>query len=164
MTNSGMRMAWPRVFSEKRRHAGNLTTNQAVSLNDGVTTMKAISSTIILSVLATCLVGRLSGSESLESIQLPPPETSGAMPLMQALNNRMSTKEFTTQTLPREQLSNLLWAAFGINRPESGKRTAATAVNCQDIDVYVVLENAVYVSSKRISVLRLGRFGRGGTR
>jgi SagB-type dehydrogenase family enzyme len=107
--------------------------------------MKAVSSTIVLSVLATCLAGRLSGAELLEPIHLPPPETSGGMPLMQALSNRMSTKEFTTQTLPREQLSNLLWAAFGINRPEFGKRTAATAVNCQDIDVYVVLENTVYV-------------------
>lgn len=107
--------------------------------------MKAVSSTIILSVLATCLAGPLSGSEPLEPIYLPPPESSGGMPLMQALNNRMSTKEFTTQAIPRDQISNLLWAAFGINRPESGKRTVATAVNCQDIEVYVVLEKAVYV-------------------
>ena len=107
--------------------------------------MKAVSSMIILSVLATCLAGPLSGSEPLEPIHLPPAETSGGMPLMQALNNRMSTKEFTTQAIPRDQISNLLWAAFGINRPESGKRTVATAVNCQDIDVYVVLEKAAYV-------------------
>jgi SagB-type dehydrogenase family enzyme len=67
------------------------------------------------------------------------------MPLMQALAGRMSTKEFSTQAIPRPQLSNLLWAAFGINRPESGKRTVATAVNCQDVEVYVVGENAAYV-------------------
>ncbi len=107
--------------------------------------MKSMSSTIILSVLATCLVSPLSGSEPLEPIHLPPPETSGGMPLMQALNNRMSTKEFTKQVIERDQISNLLWAAFGINRPESGKRTVATAVNCQDIEVYVVLEKAAYV-------------------
>lgn len=64
---------------------------------------------------------------------------------MQALKDRKSTKEFTTKTVPLEQVSNLLWAAFGINRPDSGKRTVATAVNCQDIDIYVVLQNAVYV-------------------
>jgi SagB-type dehydrogenase family enzyme len=107
--------------------------------------MRAVSSMIILSVLATCLADPLSGSEPLEPIHLPPPEASGGMPLMQALNNRMSTKEFTTQAIPRDQISNLLWAAFGINRPESGKRTVATAVNCQDIEVYVVLEKAAYV-------------------
>ena len=107
--------------------------------------MKTASSTIILSVFATCLAGPLSGSEPLEPIHLPPPEASGGMPLMQALNNRMSTKEFTTQAIPQDQMSNLLWAAFGINRPESGKRTAATAVNCQDIQIYVVLEEATYV-------------------
>ena len=107
--------------------------------------MKAVSSMIVLTVFATCLAGPLSGSEPLEPVDLPPPETSGGMPLMQALNNRMSTKEFTTQAIPRNQISNLLWAAFGINRPESGKRTVATAVNCQDIEVYVVLEKAAYV-------------------
>ena len=107
--------------------------------------MKVVSSMIILGVLATCLADPLRGSELLEPIHLPPPETSGGMPLMQALNNRMSTKEFTTKAIPRDQISNLLWAAFGINRPESGKRTVATAVNCQDIQVYVVFEKAAYV-------------------
>jgi SagB-type dehydrogenase family enzyme len=107
--------------------------------------MKAVLSTIILGALATCLVGPLSASEPLGPIPLPPPETSGGMPLMQALDNRRSTKEFTTRAIARDQISNLLWAAFGINRPESGMRTAATAVNCQDIEVYVVLERAAYV-------------------
>ena len=64
---------------------------------------------------------------------------------MQALRERKSTKEFTQREITPGQISNLLWAAFGINRPESGKRTVATAVNCQDIDVYVVLEKAAYV-------------------
>ena len=64
---------------------------------------------------------------------------------MQALKNRMSTKEYTNKAIPRDQISNLLWAAFGINRPESRKRTAATAVNCQDIQVFVVFEEAAYV-------------------
>ena len=64
---------------------------------------------------------------------------------MQALANRTSTKEFTNRSVPLEQISNLLWAAFGINRPESGKRTAASAGNSQDIEVYLVLQKAVYV-------------------
>jgi SagB-type dehydrogenase family enzyme len=104
-----------------------------------------MSSAIISSVLATCLFGPLRGSEPLKPIHLPPPEISGGMPLMQALGNRRSTKEFTKQLIERDQISSLLWAAFGINRPESGKRTVATAVNCQDIEVYVVFETATYV-------------------
>jgi SagB-type dehydrogenase family enzyme len=107
--------------------------------------MKRVSSTLIFCVCMTCLVGPLSGSEPFDPIHLPPPETSGGMPLMQALKNRMSTKTFTEQSIPQDQISNLLWAAFGINRPGSGKRTAATAVNCQDIEIYVVLEKATYV-------------------
>jgi SagB-type dehydrogenase family enzyme len=109
------------------------------------TSCKMILSVLILSVLATCLVVPSTGSEPLEPVPLPPPETSGGMPLMQTLGSRMSTKQFSQQVIPRDQISNLLWAAFGINRPESGKRTAATAVNCQDIEVYVVLEKAAYV-------------------
>jgi len=111
--------------------------------------MKTVSSAIVLSILATCLAGRLNGAEALDPIRLPPPATNGGMPLMQALNNRMSTKKFSTQSIHREQISNLLWAAFGINRPKSGKRTAATAVNCQDIEIYVVLEKAAYIYQAR---------------
>ena len=107
--------------------------------------MKAVATMIVLGVLATCPADPLSASELLEPIHLPPPETKGGMPLMQALNNRMSTKEFTPKSIPQDKISNLLWAAFGVNRPESGKRTAATAVNCQDIHVYVVFEKAAYV-------------------
>jgi SagB-type dehydrogenase family enzyme len=107
--------------------------------------MKAMPAPIILSVLATCWVGAASGAEQLEPIRLPPPDTIGGVPLMQALNNRMSTKEFSEQGIPQDKLSTLLWAAFGINRPESGKRTVATAVNCQDIEVYVVLKKGAYV-------------------
>ena len=77
---------------------------------------------------------------------------------MQALNNRMSTREFTTQTLPREQVSNLLWAAFGINRPESGKRKVATAANCQDIDVFGTL----MVKTRAYEATRVDVTGAGG--
>lgn len=107
--------------------------------------MKVMSTSIALSVLVTCLARPVIADQPLQTIHLAPPETSGGMPLMQALSNRMSTKRFTSRAVPPQLVSNLLWAAFGINRPESGKRTAATALNCQDIDIYVVLENAVYV-------------------
>jgi SagB-type dehydrogenase family enzyme len=78
-------------------------------------------------------------------IKLPDPQMDIGKPLMQVLKARSSSREYSPERLPMQVLSNLLWAAFGINRPESGKRTVATAVNCQDIDVYVVFESAAYV-------------------
>ena len=63
-------------------------------------------------------------AQELGTIKLPPPETAGGMPLMQALKARHSTREFGKQPLPPQVLSNLLWAANGVNRPDSGKRTA----------------------------------------
>jgi SagB-type dehydrogenase family enzyme len=100
---------------------------------------------IVFAALATCVGDALNAAEPVGTIPLPQPDTSGGVPLMQALQNRRSTKEFTSRAIPQQQISNLLWAAFGINRQESGKRTAATAVNCQDIDIYVVFENATYI-------------------
>lgn len=73
------------------------------------------------------------------------PQTDGGRPLMQVLKERQSTREFGTEKLPLQVLSNLLWAAFGINRPESGMRTAPSAVNWQDIDIYVALEEGLYI-------------------
>jgi nitroreductase len=68
----------------------------------------------------------------------------GGKPLLQALRERTSRREFAPDPLPPQVLSNLLWAAWGINRPESGKRTAPSAMNRQDTDVYVALPDALY--------------------
>jgi hypothetical protein len=70
-------------------------------------------------------------------IQLPPPDTTGGRPLMQVLQDRHSTREFGPDTLTVPVLSNLLWAACGVNRPESGKRTAPSAMDKREIDIYV---------------------------
>lgn len=78
-------------------------------------------------------------------IQLPPPVTDGGMPLMNALSVRRSGREFSERSLDERTLSSLLWAANGINRPSDGRRTAPTGRNVQDIDVYVVLPDAVYL-------------------
>ncbi|MFA4839911.1 MAG: nitroreductase family protein, partial [Candidatus Neomarinimicrobiota bacterium] len=74
-------------------------------------------------------------SEEGGSIVLPVPQTTGGKPLMQALNLRQSMRNFSEKPLSLQTLSNLLWAANGINRPEIGKRTAPTAMNSQEIDV-----------------------------
>ncbi len=79
-----------------------------------------------------------------QSIQLPKPDTKGGMPLMQALNGRKSGREFSPERLSPAMLSNLLWAAYGINRPD-GRRTAPSANNRQTIDLYVTLPEGVYL-------------------
>jgi len=84
-------------------------------------------------------------AQELKPIELPQPQTEGGKPLMQALKARHTTREFKPNPLPAQVLSNLLWAAFGINRPESGKRTAPSARNWQEIDIYVAMAEGTYV-------------------
>jgi nitroreductase len=79
-----------------------------------------------------------------EIIKLPAPKTEGGMPLMQALKERHSGREFSSEKLSPATLSNLLWAAWGINRPD-GHRTAPSARNMQEIDVYVALSDGLYL-------------------
>ncbi|MDY0110067.1 MAG: nitroreductase family protein [Candidatus Krumholzibacteria bacterium] len=80
----------------------------------------------------------------LQTIVLPAPQTSGGMPLLDAIRTRQSRRSFAPDALPRETLSTLLWAAWGINRPESGQRTAPSARNRQATDLYVVLAEGAY--------------------
>ncbi|MBN1187756.1 MAG: SagB/ThcOx family dehydrogenase [Bacteroidales bacterium] len=84
-------------------------------------------------------------SQDNKTYSLPEPDKTGGMPLMEALNNRQSSRQFTQKKLSKQQLSNLLWAADGINRPESGKRTAPSARNCQEIEIYVIVAEGVFV-------------------
>lgn len=94
--------------------------------------------------LIVCIMGaQLSGSEN-GTIKLPAPQKKGGMPLMETLDNRKSQRSFGSKELSDQTLSNLLWAAFGINRPESGRRTAPSAVNWQEIDIYVASKSGTY--------------------
>ncbi|HOD65387.1 MAG TPA: SagB/ThcOx family dehydrogenase [candidate division Zixibacteria bacterium] len=102
--------------------------------------MKRIHKTIIPALILSSSVM----AQDLAPITLPPPDTSGGKPLMEAIKNRRSTREFSPDSLPPAVLSDLLWAAGGINRPESGKRTAPSAMNWQEIDIYVALPDAAY--------------------
>jgi len=78
-------------------------------------------------------------------IPLPAPQTDGGKPLMQALKQRRTIRELKPDKLPAQVLANLLWAGFGINRPESGHRTAPSAMNSQEVDLYVALPEGLYV-------------------
>jgi nitroreductase len=73
------------------------------------------------------------------------PASAGSATVLEALKKRRSASAFQPQPLPKEKLLDLLWAAWGINRPDSGKRTAPTAMNTQEIDIYVLLAEGVYV-------------------
>ena len=74
---------------------------------------------------------------------LPPPRKAGGMPLSEALAQRHSSREIGTPELSVQTLSDLLWAACGVNRPEAGMRTAPSAVNWQEIDVLVASKDGV---------------------
>ncbi|KAB2895837.1 MAG: SagB/ThcOx family dehydrogenase [Kofleriaceae bacterium] len=109
-----------------------------------------------LTKMALGAMGRLrprpTRGESKDSIPLPPVEQHGGLPLMEALARRRSDRDFAPTPLPLPLLSQLLWAAWGINRPD-GHRTAPTAVDCQEIDLYVALPDGAYLYDARASRL-----------
>ncbi|HET7203689.1 MAG TPA: SagB/ThcOx family dehydrogenase [Steroidobacteraceae bacterium] len=92
--------------------------------------------------------------DSKATIKLPAPDKRGGLPLMQALARRKSTREFERKPLPAPVLSGLLWAAFGENR-RGGGRTAPSAINVQEIDVYVALPQGAYLYDASGHTLRL---------
>lgn len=79
-----------------------------------------------------------------KEIKLPAPQKEIGKPLMQVLNSRQSNRSFKTTPLPPQEISNILWAAFGINR-EDGKRTAPSSRNIQDIEIYVFIPEGVFL-------------------
>ena len=96
-------------------------------------------------IVAFILSATLTGAQELKPITLPAPQTEGGKPLMQALKERKTSREFSPRELPPQVLSHLLWAAFGINRPESGRRTAPSANNRQEVEIYVASSEGLYL-------------------
>jgi SagB-type dehydrogenase family enzyme len=113
---------------------------------------------IFKSILFACIIiaALLSGSgaQELKDIDLPAPHMKGGMPLMQALKERKTSREFSDKKLPLQVLSDLLWAAAGINREDSGKRTAPSARNWQEVQVYVVMEEGTYLYDAKANSLK----------
>ena len=98
--------------------------------------MKTFRILIISLFVSSLLIG--------QNLELPAPQKTGGMPLMEALAKRATVRSFDTTGISMQQLSNLLWASFGVNRPD-GRRTAPSANNKQEIDIYVLLKNGAYV-------------------
>jgi SagB-type dehydrogenase family enzyme len=96
-------------------------------------------------VMGLMFVATLSVAQENPMMKLPQPQFETGIPLMQALRARKSTREFSTEKLPTQVLSDLLWAAFGVNRPETGGRTAPSTRNWQDIDIYAATADGLYL-------------------
>jgi nitroreductase len=114
--------------------------------------MKRKTSFFLGLVLATVGFSLNSAAQDLKPVKLPPPQTDGGRPLMQVLKDRKSTREFGPGTLSPQTLSNLLWAAFGINRPD-GHRTAPSAMNWQEVTIYVVTPDSVRIYDAKTNAL-----------
>ncbi|WP_291855688.1 SagB/ThcOx family dehydrogenase [Marinilabilia sp.] len=115
--------------------------------------MKNLPFLIILSFLSLSTLLRA------QPIELPEPDKSGGMPLMQALSERSSSREFSSKELTNQQLSNLCWAAWGYNRKDSKKRTAPSSMNKQEMELYVVLKDGVYLynaENHRLDLIKEG--------
>lgn len=84
-------------------------------------------------------------AQAQQVVQLPPPQTDGGKPLMQALKLRRTSRQYAERALPPQVLSNLLWAACGINQPETGLRTVPSWRNRQQINLYLVMADGVWI-------------------
>ncbi len=117
-------------------------------------TVLALIGLIICTTLISAANSQISTGPEFKPIQLLPPQTDGGRPLMQVLKDRKSSREFSAEKLPPQALSNLLWAAFGINRPDSKRRTAPSARNRQEIDVYVAMADGLYFYEAKTHTLQ----------
>lgn len=101
-----------------------------------------------LTKMALGLLGQLKPEpavgDATSTVHLPPVRLTGGLSLMQALAQRQSLREFDPAPLPEQMLSDLLWVAAGINRTALGGRTFPSAMNAQEVDVYVALPAGLY--------------------
>jgi nitroreductase len=109
---------------------------------------------VAIALVGLSLGAVVGSAQELTAVALPAPRTEGGKPLMEALRLRATSRAFAPDPLPPQTLSNLLWAAWGINRPQEGKRTAPSARNWQEIDVIVVTAAGAYVYDAAANVLK----------
>ena len=108
----------------------------------------------LLAICALLLAIALQAQTSDVTKKLPAPDKEGGIPLMKALSLRKSTRSFNTIALTDQQVSNLLWAANGFNR--EGMRTAPSAMNCQEIEVYMARKDGLWLyDAKAHSIIQI---------
>jgi SagB-type dehydrogenase family enzyme len=139
--------------------SGEFSIVYKVGSSEGVTregSMNRVHTIVIGFLLCVSLLfSNTASAQEVRRIDLPKPQTEGGKPLMEALKARASSRAFSKGEIPLPVLSNLLWAAFGINRPDSGGRTAPSAKNWQEIDVYVATAKGLYLYDARKHALDL---------
>ncbi|MDD4516587.1 SagB/ThcOx family dehydrogenase [Massilibacteroides sp.] len=92
----------------------------------------------------TFVISTVAYGQKPKDVKLSEPDKTGGKPIMQALADRHSDREFDSKELSVQDISDLLWAANGINRPD-GRRTAPSALNKQDVDIYVLTKDGAYL-------------------
>ncbi len=105
----------------------------------------------ILTVLSFSAI--IMQAQDLKEIQLNQPDKTRGTNLMKALSDRHSDREYADKAVSLQDLSDLLWAANGINRPD-GKRTAPSALNRQEVDIYVITAEGAYLYAPQSNSLR----------
>lgn len=108
--------------------------------------MKTVTKTVIVIVIMFLFSAEsVLTAQDFKNLKLPAPALEKDKPLMQALKERKSSRAFSERQLSLQDLSNLLWCANGINRPEKGNRTSPSAMNKQDVDIYAILKEGAYL-------------------
>jgi SagB-type dehydrogenase family enzyme len=102
--------------------------------------------------LALILLRSFCIAQTMDTLRLPKPVKQGGKPLMEALNDRHSSRDYTGKVLTLQQLADMLWAADGINRPD-GRRTAPSARNKQEIELYLTMANGVFLYDAQQNIL-----------
>ena len=98
----------------------------------------------MLKMIGVIMAGLMTTAVMAEDIKLPEPEKTNPTTLIQALENRHSDREFSEKTIDTQTLSTILWAAYGVNRPD-GKRTIPTAMDKKDLNVYVFNKDGIWL-------------------
>lgn len=101
--------------------------------------LKGVLGGLVMAMICPSLIS----AQDLKPVALPKPVTTGGKPLLDVLGSRASARAFSPEKLGPQMLSNLLWAAFGISR-QDGRRTAPSAANMQEIDIYLTLPDGLY--------------------
>ncbi|MBU4313115.1 MAG: SagB/ThcOx family dehydrogenase [Candidatus Omnitrophica bacterium] len=106
-----------------------------------------------ITISAVFLISACALAEELKPIELSKPDLERGRSLMQALKERKSNREFSEKEIPLDIISNLLWAASGVNRPDSGNITVPSAHNWQEIDIYVAMQKGLYLYNTKKHIL-----------
>ena len=119
---------------------------------EGMNRREFLQATAVAAAALTMGSTVLSFAQEMKPMPLPPPQMEGGKPLMEALKARQSAQEFSSEKLSPQVLSNLLWAASGINRSD-GKRTSPTASNKQELDIYVATADGLFMYEPKAPAL-----------